>query len=307
MDEESHSDEAAFAGSSRGKAAEAPRANRLVYLLSRYPAVSHTFFLSEIRQLRKLGLTIDVASINRSDRSLSAMPEVERQEAEKTFYIKSEGARRAAGIAAKTLLRRPRVFARGLVAALRLGRWDLNATIFAMFYFVEALILGDWMRLSGHHQLHIHFCGPVATVGLLTSKAWEFPYSLTVHGPDEFYDVEKFYLRQKVEQATFIVCISDFCRSQLMRIGAPEHWHKMHVVRLGIDPQRFFPCETSVSPRAHWKSFARGDWSDQKGNSYCCIPAIYFSLKVILFECVWWALARTVNAWRLSRRRSISP
>lgn len=248
VDGEPHSDYAAFTGVLSGKGSEAPRANRLVYLLSRYPAVSHTFFLSEIRQLRKLGLTIDVASINRSDRSSSSMPEVESQEAEKTFYIKSAGARRAAGIAATTLLRRPRVFVRGLVAALQLGRWDLSATLFALFYFAEALILGDWMRLRGHHRLHIHFCGPVATVGLLTSVAWEFPYSLTVHGPDEFYDVEKFYLRQKVEHAKFIICISDFCRSQLMRIAAPEHWDKMHVVRLGIDPRAFSPMRHERQP-----------------------------------------------------------
>jgi glycosyltransferase involved in cell wall biosynthesis len=265
VDEELYSDCATFTGVSRGKVAEAPSAQRLVYLLSQYPAVSHTFFLSEIRELRKLGLTIDVASINRSDRSLTAMPEVESQEAEKTFYIKSAGAALAAGIAAKTLLRRPRVFARGLVAALGLGRWDLSATLLALFYFAEALILGDWMRARGHHQLHIHFCGPVATVGLLASTAWRFPYSLTVHGPDEFYDVEKFYLRQKVEHAKFIVCISDFCRSQLMRIAAPEHWGKMHVVRLGIDPRVFFPTRHERQPEGPLEILCVGRLVPSKG------------------------------------------
>jgi len=62
-----------------------------------------------------------------------------------------------------------------------------------------------------------------------------------VHGPDEFYDVEKFYLRQKVEHAKFILCISNYCRSQLMRNSAPEHWDKMHVVRLGVDLNVFSP------------------------------------------------------------------
>jgi len=214
---------------------------RLVYLLSRYPAVSHTFFLNEVRELRKLGFNIEVASINKPDRSRSLMLADEAEEAERTHYIKSAGVAFAAWIAAKTLLLRPAVFGRGLAAALRLGRWDLIATLYMLFYFAEALILGDWMRLRGHHHLHIHFCGPVATVGMLASIAWRFPYSLTVHGPDEFYDVEKFYLREKIERAKFILCISDFCRSQLMRIVAAEHWDKMHVVRLGVDPHFFFP------------------------------------------------------------------
>ena len=216
---------------------------RLVYLLSQYPAVSHTFFLNEVRELRKIGFTVEVASINQPDRSRSSMPAVEVEEADKTFYIKSTGAAWAAWIALKTLLTRPRVFARGLSAALRLGRWDFSSGIYALFYFGEALILGDWMRQHDHRHLHIHFCGPVATVGMLASMAWGFPYSLTVHGPDEFYDVEKFYLRQKVERAQLILCISDFCRSQLMRIVAPEHWDKMHVVRLGVDLQVFVPVQ----------------------------------------------------------------
>ena len=229
---------------------EAPDAMppRLLYLLSRYPAVSHTFFLNEILELRKHGFTVEVASINQPDRLYSSMPEIEVEEAKKTFYIKSTGAMQAAAVAARTLVFRPKVFFRGLAAALRLGSWDLSTTLFALLYFGEALVLGDWMRSHGHRHLHIHFCGPVATVGMLTSVAWGFSYSMTVHGPDEFYDVEKFYLRQKVEGAKFILCISDFCRSQLMRIAAPEHWDKMHVARLGVDPNVFLPMHGQPKP-----------------------------------------------------------
>jgi len=221
---------------------------RLVYLLSCYPAISHTFFLNEIMELRKHGCTVEVASINPPDRMRAQMPAAEAEEVKKTFYIKSRGALGAAAVAAKTLLLRPGVFIRGLTAALRLGNWDPRATLYALFYFAEALILGDWMRLRGLRHLHIHFCGPVATVGMIASTSWGFSYSLTVHGPDEFYDVEKFYLRQKIERARFILCISDFCRSQLMRIAAPEHWEKMHVVRLGIDPDVFFPMRKQIEP-----------------------------------------------------------
>ncbi|MGD0097339.1 MAG: glycosyltransferase family 4 protein [Terracidiphilus sp.] len=228
--------------------AQNARPPRLLYLLSRYPAVSHTFFLNEIRNLRERGFTVETASINDPDRLRSAMPAIEVEEAEKTFYIKSAGALRAAAIAAKTLLFRPAVFLRGLAVSFRLGGWNPSATVYALFYFAEAMILGDWMRARGHRHLHIHFCGPVATVGMIAAVAWGFSYSLTVHGPDEFYDVEKFYLRQKVEGAKFIVCISDFCRSQLMRTVAPEHWEKMHVVRLGVDLNVFFPVRALPRP-----------------------------------------------------------
>ena len=214
---------------------------RMVYLLSCYPGISHTFFLNEIRELRERGFTIDVASINSSDRPRSLMPAIEIEETEKTFYIKSSGVVRSIVVAAKTLMLRPVVMVRGLAAVLRLGRGNPGATLLAFFYFIEALILGDWMRARGLRHLHIHFCGPVATVGMIASMAWGFSYSLTVHGPDEFYDVEKFYLKEKVEHAQFVLCISNFCRSQLMRLVSSKHWSKMRVVPLGIDSKVFFP------------------------------------------------------------------
>jgi len=247
------------------KSADAPGGRRLVYLLSRYPAVSHTFFLNEVRELRKLGFTVDVTSINQPDIPRSSMPEAEAEESGKTFYVKSTGAARALWIATKVLLRRPRVFARGLAAALQMGRLDPGATLYALFYFVEALVLGNWMYWRGHRHLHIHFCGPVATVGMLTSLTWGFSYSLTVHGPDEFYDVEKFYLRQKVERARFILCISDFCRSQLMRIAPPEHWDKMHVVRLGVDPNVFLPTRHAREPEDALEVLCVGRLVSSKG------------------------------------------
>ena len=216
------------------------REYRLVYLLSIFPAVSHTFFLNEVRELRRQGFDVEVASINQPNIP-GSMSETEAEEMAKTFYIKSSGIARAIWVATKTVLSRPGVFFRGLSAALRFGRCDLHATLYALFYFAEALILGDWMRRQGRRHLHIHFCGPVATVGMLASIAWRFPFSLTVHGPDEFYDVEKLYLRQKVEGAKFVFCISEFCRSQLMRLVDPVHWEKMHVVRQGVNPEVFRP------------------------------------------------------------------
>jgi glycosyltransferase involved in cell wall biosynthesis len=76
---------------------------------------------------------------------------------------------------------------------------------------------------------------------MLTAAAWRIPYSMTIHGPEEFYHVDKLCLQQKVEKSRFVLCISDHCRSQLMRLTKPEQWDKFHVVRLGVDPHIFSP------------------------------------------------------------------
>ena len=45
-----------------------------------------------------------------------------------------------------------------------------------------------------------------------------------------------FRLGDKVESRGFVVCISDFARSQLMGLVDAEHWDKLTVVHCGVDP-----------------------------------------------------------------------
>jgi colanic acid/amylovoran biosynthesis glycosyltransferase len=211
---------------------------RLAYLLSIYPATSHTFFLNEIAELRRLGFTIDVASINKP---AEAHSELEASALESTYYLKATEPATILLVLLKVLFTRPRVVLRGLRAALQLDGWNLPASFYTLFYLIEALLLGDWLRRRGHTHLHIHFGGPVATVGMLASMAWQFSYSMMIHGPEEFYDVDKFYLRRKVERAQLVLCISDYCRSQVMKVCDPKHWAKLRVVRLGVDHLVFVP------------------------------------------------------------------
>jgi glycosyltransferase involved in cell wall biosynthesis len=64
---------------------------------------------------------------------------------------------------------------------------------------------------------------------------------MTLHGPDEFYDEKGQYLAQKIAAADFIICISNFARSQLMMLSPHIFWNKFIVSRLGVDPQLFSP------------------------------------------------------------------
>ena len=180
-------------------------------------------------------------SINPPDRAVQDLPGVEQAESHRTFYVKSMSYAAVFGTIFGTLVRHPTVFLRGLLCAIRLGGWNLHELMFCIFYFLEALVVGGWMQKHHHTHLHVHFCTAVATVGYITSVAWRVPYSLSIHGPDEFFDAGEYHLTQKIEHAKFAFCISDFCRSQVMRVTGPEHWDKVEVVRLGVDLDLFTP------------------------------------------------------------------
>ncbi len=221
--------------------AQSSNAPRIAYLLSQYPAVSHTFFLNEVLAMRAHGFAIDTASVNSIHPPAGGFPPLEMREAERTFYIKQTPKPIILAILFKTLVTRPGVMVRGLVAALKLRPWDIPGTAYSLFYLLEAIILGDWMAGKGCTHLHVHFGGPVATVGMLTSIAWELPYSLTIHGPEEFYDVAPSFLAQKMRLATFVTCISHYCRSQLLKISPVASWPKFHICRLGVQTHVFTP------------------------------------------------------------------
>jgi colanic acid/amylovoran biosynthesis glycosyltransferase len=220
----------------------------VAYLISRYPAVSHTFILREVLYLKSLGLRIDVASVNEPVAAPNGLTAEEKEEAEQTFYIKRAGVPGALKSHLHTFFRRPARYLAGLFYAVRLAGADPGKLLYNFFYFVEAVMVGDWMRRNGQTHLHVHFATQAATVGLFAAKVFPIGFSMTVHGPDEFYNVEDFYLAEKVERAGFVCCIGKFARSQLM-IASSSDPEKFEIAPLGVDPSRFRPKTVRKEPK----------------------------------------------------------
>ena len=214
---------------------------RMGYLVSQYPAVSHTFILREVQALREQGLEIHVASINPTDREPSKLTAEEHEEMRNTFYVKQVGVWGVLRAHLSTLIKHPGAYLRGLAFALKLGGMDFKKILFGLFYFAEAVIVGQWMVSRHLSHLHVHFATPAAMVGLLVTKIFPMTYSLTIHGPDEFYDAPGYHLAEKIHGATFVCCIGLFARSQIMKLVHAEDWEKLEVSPLGVDVEVFKP------------------------------------------------------------------
>jgi glycosyltransferase involved in cell wall biosynthesis len=104
----------------------------------------------------------------------------------------------------------------------------------------------------------VHLANVAADVALLASELGSeasgegerWSWSFTMHGPTEFFDVGLFRLSEKLRRARFVVCISNFARSQLMTLCDPREWGKLHVVHVGIPIEQFTndAGETRSSP-----------------------------------------------------------
>lgn len=219
--------------------------HRVAYLVSQYPAYSHTFILREVLQLRQFGVEIVTASINLPDRPFDKLTDIERQEAEQTFYIKQQGMVKAVVALVKTLVLNPVGLLRGVKHAIKLGGWNIKQVLYHFFYLIEALLLGQWMQTHNVQHLHVHFATPAASVGLLVKTVFGYSFSFTVHGPDEFYDVTGYHLLEKIMAADFVFCISHYARSQVMKLSPVQAWSKFDICRLGVDTERFIPAVKS--------------------------------------------------------------
>lgn len=213
-------------------------ATQIAYLVSQYPTVTHTFVLREIRELRRMGFDIRVASIRAADRPFEQLTWEEQEEQRTTFYIKPRGYAATSGAHLRILLSRPFSYLRGLAYALWLGGLHVSAALRNLLYFAEAVVLADWMQHEGLSHVHTHFS---STVVLLARRVLPIRASATIHGSDEFSDPAKYYLKEKIESLDLLRTISEYGRSQLIRLADPAHESKVRVSRLGVDPEVYSP------------------------------------------------------------------
>jgi glycosyltransferase involved in cell wall biosynthesis len=236
----------------RRRAAEPIRARaRIAYITTRYPYVSHTFIQDEVAALRALGLEIDTFAIRRSDPE-HVLSETDRREWQNTYAIRPPRLTHFAVAHLRALAAGPTRYAATLRHAIHLATPGIRSRIWHLFYFVQAVVLWDRCRRRGIHHVHAHFALVSSNVALLAARLGDgkrsLTWSFTMHGPTEFSDVTLHRLAEKTVEAQFVVCISSFCRSQLMALVDPVHWDKLHVIHCGVDIDRFTP---GLAERTH--------------------------------------------------------
>lgn len=220
---------------------------KLAYLTSAYPAISHTFILREVEALRRRGLEITTFSIRRAPAE-QILSEADRAAAATTVPILPPRWGLLPATHLGLLLRAPRAYFSTLRAALALAPPGLRGRLWQLFYFVEAVLLWKECRRRGIRHIHVHLANAAADLALIAARLGSalegegtWSWSFTMHGPTEFYDLRHFRLPEKVKEAAFVVCISDFARSQLMGLSDPETWDRLHVVHVGIPVDQFTP------------------------------------------------------------------
>jgi colanic acid/amylovoran biosynthesis glycosyltransferase len=222
-------------------------APRIAYVVSRYPAPSHAFIAREVQALRALGAPVETFSIRRATPA-EVLSSADALASRTTYAIVPPSIASLSAAHARAFATRPLRYLATLLLALRLSAPGLRNRLWHVFYFAEAIVLWRECVRRRIRRIHAHFANVGADVALLASHfgtsgrredGRPLTWSFTMHGPAEFSDVERHGLAEKVRRATRVICISDFCRSQLMGLVDEEEWSKLTVVHCGVDPVDF--------------------------------------------------------------------
>ncbi|HSI37050.1 MAG TPA: glycosyltransferase family 4 protein [Tepidisphaeraceae bacterium] len=218
----------------------------IAYLINQYPQTSQSFIRREIAALEAQGFTVDRYTIRTWDQQVVDPGDI--AEKAKARVVLGVGALGLLLALLRTALTRPLRFLKALRLAFKLGKRGERGRLYHLIYLAEACVLLPWLTKSGAAHVHAHFGTNSTTVALLTRSLGGPPYSFTCHGPEEFDRPAALKLGDKIAHAAFAVAVSEFGRSQLFRWCGHEHWHKIHVIRCGVDASYLDPALAAARP-----------------------------------------------------------
>ena len=204
------------------------------YILKRFPVLSETFILNEILALEAKGIPVHIFSLERPNDSRfhEDLPKLKAS----ISYVPDLGSR-------GDLLKHNRRAARNyrgkyfhaLNHTLTRGKPSL------LWRFMQACYIANEARRYGISHLHAHFATRPTSVAYLASMISGVPYSFTAHAMDIFKKkVNKKALARKIENADFVVTVSEYNKSYLEDVAHADS-DKLVRVYNGIDLNRFSP------------------------------------------------------------------
>jgi glycosyltransferase involved in cell wall biosynthesis len=192
-----------------------------------------------------MGFEIEPFAMRRQDEQ-NLLSAADRTEAQATTALLPVAPLALVRAHAATFARSPGGYLRTLAAALAEGGLDARALARQAGCFALAAIVVERLRASGARHIHTHFAGTpshvtslVARLGNATCEGKPWTWSVTVHGPVEFFDVGEYRLRKRAREAEFVAYVSEFARDQLLATLDTAQWPKLHLVRCGLDADEF--------------------------------------------------------------------
>ena len=211
-------------------------AKPIAYIMSRFPKLTETFILREMRELERQGELLLVFPLIHTHEPVQH-DEVKQLKANVHFTSFISG-----GIIAAQwhyFKKSPRRFLHVLFYVLKKTWGSSNLFFGALGVFPKALYFARQSEKAHVKHIHAHFATHPALAALIISEFTGIQFSFTAHAHDIFIRSRLRMLAEKMKKAVCVVTVSHFNKQYLMRLcpGIPEK--KIQVVRCGISCEQY--------------------------------------------------------------------
>jgi colanic acid/amylovoran biosynthesis glycosyltransferase len=232
----------------------------VAYVMSRFPKLSETFILTEILELERRGVRVEVHPLLRERVGL-LHPEA-AEVVERAHFVPFLS-RAVLASQLHWLRHRPRAYAASVRDVVS-GTWgSMKFLARGLAIFPKVAHAARLMEDEGVLHVHCHFATHPALAGLVVNRLTGLPYSFTAHGSD--LHVERRMLAEKVAEAAFVTTVSEYNRRVILDECGGRFADKVHLVRAGVDTRLFVPHRNGSRPSAPLRVLCVGTLHEVKG------------------------------------------
>ncbi len=209
------------------------------YVLNKFPKLSETFVLNEIRELERQGEDVVVFALSQPDDG-----HYQHQVCELQGTVHYLGITKPASFGEH--LKNHKGFLKSVETTVVDLIWKLLDTgdrdLFKRArWALELSILADAL---GVQRLHSHFAGTAAEIACLASGVLNIPFSMTCHAKDLYHEsVDPSAFRSLVDKADHVVTVCNANHSYIEEHLLGHRSDKLHTVYNGVDIEYFQPQE----------------------------------------------------------------
>ncbi|MBD3418842.1 MAG: glycosyltransferase [Chitinivibrionales bacterium] len=208
----------------------------IAYIITRFPAITETFILYEMKMLESMGCSIELFPLikeNTDTMHPEAVSFFKKMHYVSLFSLKTLSAQFF------WLFSRPVEY---MQIWLYSFMYNLTSPKFLsrIFYVIpKAAYFARKMDELAIPHAHGHYAAHPGLAVYCINKLTQATCSITMHAHDIF--VERPMLRQKLASAKMLITISNFNRQYIGHLLGNEVMNKIHIVRCGVDLQLFQP------------------------------------------------------------------
>jgi colanic acid/amylovoran biosynthesis glycosyltransferase len=209
----------------------------IAYVTQSFPTLTQTFIYRETLALEGKGFDIMTLAIWKPDENM--LSEESRHLVDRSSYVFPVSWSRFFRAHLYFFLTRPVKYIGTLLFVLTRRGESPMCRLRTLFHFCEAVYLVPEVEKRSVRHVHAHFTINAASIALIFSRLLGISFSFTAHN---IFFTDRILLEEKVQEARFIVAISEFTKRFLTTVVPGANFgEKIHIVHCGLSPDDFTP------------------------------------------------------------------